>query len=236
MAKSISQIQDELDNDGTISALAKELETRGDAEIIELSFVQKTIIDFAVAFIEKVKENLNKANAIDTGKLSDGISKGELIRKGGEYALEVGYDPDTQAAKYYDFVNKGVKGTDSGQPSNSPYQFRSRTPSMNGPMVVAIQKWVKRNALAQRRETSKSTVTSLQKKRKAVSELNTGRTTAFLIARKIKRQGLKRTGFFDNAVDEYFGDVFGDTIAKAMVADIVAIIKSRDSLINKENK
>lgn len=236
MAKSISQIQNELINDGTIEAIAKDLESRGDGKITDLSFVENTIIEFAVAFIEKVKENLNKANAIDTGKLSDGISKGELIRKGGEYALEVGYDPDSQAAKYYDFVNKGVKGTDSGRPSDSPYQFRSRTPSYNGPMVNAIQKWVKRNALAQRRETSKSTVTALQTKRKSVSELNTGRTTAFLIARSIKRKGLKRTGFFDNAVDEYFGDVFTDTIAKAMVADIVAVIKSRDSLINKENK
>jgi hypothetical protein len=107
---------------------------------------------------------------------------------------------------------------------------------MKGPMVNAIQKWVKRNGLASRRDDQKYNTSGLQRKRKSVSELNTGRTTAFLIARKIKQKGLKRTGFFDDAVNEYFGDLFTQTIAKAMVADIAVVIKSRNSLINQENK
>lgn len=235
MAKSISQIQNELINNGTINAIVKDLERKGDAQITELSFVEDTIIAFALAFIEKVKENITNANTIDTGGLIDGVSSGELIRKDAKYKLQVGYDPSSPASNYYKFVNKGVKGFISKQP-NSEYEFRSAFPKMNGPMVNAIQKWVKRNARASRREDQKYNTSGLQRKRKSVSDLNTGRTTAYLIARKIKQQGLKKTGFFDDAVNEYFGDLFTKTIAKAMVADIAVVIKSKNLLINKENK
>ena len=235
MAKSISQIQNELVNDGTINAIVKELERKGDAPITELSFVEDTIIQFALAFIEKVKENITNSNAIDTGGLIDGISSGELARKDGSYELQVGYDPSSPASKYYDYVNKGVQGFISKQP-NSPYKYQSAFPKMNGPMVNAIQKWVKRNARASRREDQKYNTSGLQRKRKSVSDLNSGRTTAYLIARKIKQQGLKRTGFFDDAVNEYFGDLFTQTIAKAMVADIGVVIKSKNLLLNNENK
>ncbi len=234
MAKSISQIQNELVNDGTINAIIKELERKGDAPITELTFVQDAIIQFAFAFIEKVKENITNSNAIDTGGLIDGISSGELRKKDSKYELQVGYDSSSPASKYYDFVNKGVQGFISKQP-NSPYSYKSANPSMNGPMVNAIQKWVKRNALSSRREDQKYNTSGLQRKRKSVSDLNTGRTTAFLIARKIKQKGLKRTGFFDDAVNAYFGDLFTQTIAKAMVADIGVVIKSRNLLLNKDN-
>jgi hypothetical protein len=236
MAKSISQIQDELISDGTISALAKDLEGRGESGLISLDLIEAAIIQFAVAFIDKVKENLNQSGSVDTGKLSDGISKGELINKGGNFELQVGYDPDSEAAKYYDFVNKGVKGTDSGQPSDSPYQFRSRTPSANGPMVKAIMGWVKRQGISSRRETARTSVSATARKRKAVSDIAQTRSTAFLIARSIKRKGLKRTGFFDNAVDQYFGDLFYETMAQVAAANVEAVIMSRNMLINKENK
>jgi len=88
MAKSISQIQNELVNDGTINALVKDLERKGDAPITELSFVEDAIIKFALAFIEKVKENITNANVIDTGGLIDGISSGELTRKESKYDLK----------------------------------------------------------------------------------------------------------------------------------------------------
>jgi hypothetical protein len=103
-------------------------------------------------------------------------------------------------------------------------------------MVTAIQKWVKRNGLAQRREDQKYNLSGLQKKRKSVSELNTGRTTAYLIARKIKQRGLPKTGFFDNAIDEVFNEQFYAKMAKAVGGDVRVYIKQATSLINEENK
>lgn len=236
MAKSISQIQQQNINNGRIDAIAKDMISDGMAgSVTDLPLVEATILSFAVAFIEKVKENLENAGKVDTGKLISQMDKGELTYKGGVYSLDIGYDVNTEMAKYYDFVNKGVQGTDSGQP-NSPYKFRTRTPSINGLMVVAIQKWIKRQGIAARRETTRTTVTATQRKRKAVSELNTGRTTAFLIARKIKRRGLSRTGFMDDAIDDYFGKQFEQVLSLAVAANIEAVIRATSLLINKENK
>jgi len=199
----------------------------------QLPFVERTIIRFASIFIKRVQDNLIKANRVDTGTLSTDITEGELIKQGSSYSLDIGYPASSAGAKYYDFVNKGVKGFKSGQP-NSPYRFRSAYPSMNGPMVNAIQKWVKRNALSSRREDQRFNLSGLQKKRKSVAQLNTGRTTAYLIARKIKQRGLPKTGFFDNAVDEVFNQQFYDKMGKAIGADLIVYIKQANTLINEE--
>jgi uncharacterized protein YfaT (DUF1175 family) len=87
-------------------------------------------------------------------------------------------------------------------------------------MVNAIQKWVKRNALSSRSENQRFNLSGLQRKRKSVSQLNTGRTTAYLIARKIKQRGLPKTGFFDNAINEVFNDQFYNKMAEAVGGDV----------------
>jgi hypothetical protein len=205
------------------------------ASVGELPFVEQTIINYAAQFIIQVQKNLQKANKVDTGTLETDIQEGSVIRQGSSYSIDIGYPASSEGARYYDFVNKGVKGFKSGSP-NSPYRFRSAFPSMNGPMVNAIQKWVKRNGLAQRREDQKYNLSGLQRKRKSVAQLNTGRTTAYLIARKIKQRGLPKTGFFDNAIDEVFNEQFYAKMAKAVGGDVRVYIKQATSLINDENK
>jgi len=213
----------------------KALEKKDYAALGELPFVEQTIIGYAAKFIAQVQDNLQKANKIDTGRLETDIQEGSVIREGKTYSIDIGYPVGSEGAKYYDFVNKGVKGFKSGTP-NSPYRFRSAFPSMNGPMVNAIQKWVKRNSKLARREDQKYNLTSLQRKRKSVSELNTGRTTAYLIARKIKQRGLPRTGFFDDAIDQVFNEQFYNKMAEALGGDVRLYIKQAASLINEENK
>lgn len=205
------------------------------ASLKELPFVEKVILSYAAKFIIQVQKNLISANKTDTGRLEDNIQQGDLIKTSGSYLIDIGYPKTSEGAKYYDFVNKGVKGFNSGTP-NSPYKFRSAYPSINGPMVTAIQKWVKRNAKLARREDQKYNLSGLQKKRKSVSELNTGRTTAYLIARKIKQRGLPRTGFFDDAITQVFNDQFYNKMAEAVGGDVRVYIKQAASLINEENK
>jgi hypothetical protein len=205
------------------------------ASVGELPFVEKVILSYAAKFIIQVQKNLIKANKTDIGRLETDIQEGSVIRQGSSYSIDIGYPASSDGARYYDFVNKGVKGFKSGTP-NSPYRFRSAFPSMNGPMVTAIQKWVKRNGLAQRREDQKYNLSGLQRKRKSVAQLNTGRTTAYLIARKIKQRGLPKTGFFDNAIDEVFNEQFYSKMAKAVGGDLRVYIKQATSLINEENK
>jgi hypothetical protein len=218
------------------AVIASEAEKNIDyASLGELPFIKKVLIAYAAKFIIQVQKNLQSANKVDTGTLETDIEEGSVIRKGSSYSIDIGYPASSAGAKYYDFVNKGVKGFKSGTP-NSPYRFRSASPSINGPMVTAIQKWVKRNGIAQRMEDQKYNLTSLQRKRKSVSELNTGRTTAYLIARKIKQRGLPRTGFFDDAITQVFNDQFYNKIAEAVGGDVRVYIKQAASLINEENK
>jgi hypothetical protein len=218
------------------AAIASQAGKKSDyASLGELPFVEQTIINYAAKFIIQVQNNLQSTNKVDTGTLERDIQEGSLIREGRTYSIDVGYPASSEGAKYYDFVNKGVKGFKSGTP-NSPYRFRSAFPSINGPMVNAIQKWVKRNALSSRNETQRYNLSGLQRKRKSVSELNTGRTTAYLIARKIKQRGLPRTGFFDDAITQVFNEQFYNKMAEAVGGDVRVYIKQAASLINEENK
>lgn len=232
MAKSINQIQNEI---AANEALLNELSKLEEIGTNNLPATERTIIEYAVEFIKKVQENLKELNKIDTGSLVKDVAKGELINQSGVYTIEIGYPVSSKSAKYYDFVNKGVQGFISKSP-NSPYKFRNAMPSSNGPMVLALQKWMKRNGMLSRKETASTTKSGLQRKRKAISELDSSRQGAWLLARKIKSRGLPKTGYFDDAIDEYFGDTFGAAMAKAVGADIRVGVKQVNSLINDKNK
>lgn len=233
MAKSISQLQNEITED-VIRQLSDSSEDF--ASTNSLPATQRIIIEYAAAFIKKVQENLRSKDLIDTGTLETDIAQGELIEQGGKYELDVGYPIGSKAAKYYDFVNKGVKGFTSGQP-DSPYSFKSAYPSKDGPMVKAILAWVKRQGIASQKESKSSTITSLQRKRASIAQLDPSRNTAYMIARSIKRKGLPKSGFFDSAVAEYFeSGAFAETIAKSAGADVRVYIKQAQNILNKENQ
>lgn len=232
MAKSVNQLQNEFAaNETLINELSKLEEIGTD----NLPALERTIVEFAIEFIKKVQENLKSLDKIDTGGLERGIAKGELQNSAGTYTIEIGYPADSKAAGYYDFVNKGVKGFVSQTP-NSPYSFKNAKPSASGPMVIALQKWMKRQGILSKRETKSTTISSLQRKRKSISELDSSRQGAWLMARKIKSRGLPKTGFFDNAIDEYFGEGFAEAIAKSVGADIRVGVKQVNNLINEKNK
>lgn len=231
MAKSDKQLQDELLQTSLIEELSK-LEEIGTGN---LPLTERYIINKAINFIKRVQENLKRLDKIDTGALDRDVRQGELINNAGVYTIEIGYPRDSKAAEYYDYVNKGVRGFKSGTP-RSPYKFRNASPSSNGPMVLALQKWMKRQGLISRRETKSTTISSLQRKRKVISELDSSRQGAWLMARKIKSRGLPKTGYFDDAIEEYFGPGFADTMAKIIGADIRVGVRQVNSLINDKNK
>lgn len=234
MAKSIKQIQQEIVNDNSIKQLSESktnFQQKG-----ELPLTKKLMFEYAAKFLFEVQNNIKKADKIDTGRLLDEIRQSNLTSKGGSLLeIVIGYFDDVEAAKYAAFVNEGVQGSKSGEP-NSRFKFKNSNPSLNGPMVTAIQKWVKRQGIASRKETKSTVITSLQRKRKSISELNTGRQTAWLIARKIKQRGLPKTGFFDKAVELVYGKEFVDAIAAAYSGDYAVYINQQNKLSNKENK
>ena len=222
MAKSAKQIEAEvlafLDTIGQDKAAFQ--------EVTKLEGVEKYIILAAANFILKVQENLDTAGKVDTGTLSSQITQGDLIETGSGYELEIGYPAGSKAAKYYDFVNKGVKGTRGGP--DSIYSFKNDKPGYA--MTSALEGWYKRQGKAGLRETQKKNLSAVQRKRKKlskmVSEASKLKSLAYATAVSIKRKGLKKTGFFDKAVNSSFGSDFYQSLAKITGKEIAVNIRN----------
>lgn len=222
MAKSLKQVQDELLTSGYLDTLTDDPVDPTSAPTNNA--VSDLIIKLAGEFIIAVQENLDRLGKVSTGGLTDGVSAGDLVQSGSTYTLEIGYDKNDPAAKYWDFVNKGVRGIRSGQPASSPYQFRK----LSAPpvMVDAIKGWLRVNGIAARNEDQREDLSRLQqKRRKIAAEQDPQGDFAYAIALAIKRRGLPYTGYFDQAVNAYFGKTFAQAVAKAAAFDVRVAVR-----------
>jgi hypothetical protein len=223
MAKSVKQLQDEV-----LSYLDSQGQSKDAFEDVnKLQGVEKLLVLSAANFILKVQENLNQSGRVDTGALASDIESGEVVTGGGSVSITVGYPAGSKAAKYYDFVNKGVKGTRSGSPSDSPYSFKNERV---GGLRNAIEGWLKRNNIASRNEDQKKNLSPVQRKRKRlskmVSESSRIKSLAYAVSVSIKRKGLKKTGFIDKAAQFAFGKEFNDAVAKIIGREVVINIRN----------
>jgi hypothetical protein len=222
MAKSLKQVQDELLTSGYLDTLADDPVDPGSAPTN--TAVSDLIIKLAGEFVIAVQENLDRLGKVSTGGLTDGVSSGDLVQSGSTYTLEIGYDKNDPSAKYWDFVNKGVRGIRSGQPASSPYQFRK----LSAPpvMVEAIKGWLRVNGIAARNEDQREDLSRLQQKRRNIAaEQDPQGDFAYAIALAIKRRGLPYTGYFDQAVNAYFGKTFAQAVAKAASFDVRVAVR-----------
>ena len=182
----------------------------------DLPILERVLAIYGEAFNNKVTEILDKENITSSGKLAD-PAQPIITKFGTGYVLSLGYEPGSEAAKYYDFVNKGVKGTKNVKAdSKTPYAFKS---SKKAVPVSSIEKWLGYNKL---KSVSVSRYTRLGTERKAIEGK---KSLAFLIARSIHRKGLKSTHYFDRAVAQIFNKEFIENIAIAVGGDIQIQIK-----------
>ena len=220
MPKSINQLQAELLSSGTLDKLGASQQDF--ASLGTLPVLEQYLILAAANFIQKVKDNIEVLGISDTGSLSDDISSGELVKESNGYSIEVGYPRGSKAAKYYDFVNKGVKGVKSGTP-NSPYAFKNI--GVGRAMLQNIKSWVDRNGIRRndvaitRRQATRQSLSNM------VSEASRSKNLAYAVAVNIKKRGLRKTGFFDSAVDSYFGSDFASGVSKIIGQDIKVLIR-----------
>lgn len=244
MAKSIKQIQDEIISEGFLDSLARDGQNY--QQLKEYPVLKKMIVLASDAFIMTAIEELEKQGKVNQGGLVDDISSTDVLENSDGYEVGLGYDPTSPGAKYYDYVNKGVKGYESGQP-NSPYKFKkpnstskgkskNRGPWKPGPMVTAIELWMRQRGLQGRNEDMRYNLSANQKKNKALTQTPEKKllSFAYATAKKKKREGIPYSGFFDKAVKAQFGDDFADAVAGAVAADLRVYIRKLDLLINKE--
>ena len=234
MAKTPKEIQDQLVNDGFLDKLGNE---RTDyAELNQLPATKQMIILSAASFIEKVKMELQRLGKVSSGNLEDGITSGDLIEDKTGYEIDLGYQKSDSAAKYYDYVNKGVRGFDSGSPA-SEYGFKSLKVSKD--MVKSLLLWYRKRGNAARREDQKKKLSSTQRKNKSlkkrVDASKNLQSLAYATAVSIKKKGIKTTGFFDKSVEFSFGKGFIDAVSKTVGQDIKVYIRQINKQINETN-
>lgn len=235
MAKSIRQLQDEIVNDGFLDNLGND--STDYAELGEFPSVEQFMIKSAAAFVLNIKEVLNRQAKINSGNLEDGISSGELNKTGDGYKISIGWDSSDPASKYFDFVNKGVKGVISGQPSSSPYAFRNLKVSRN--MQKSILLWYRKRGNAARNENQKKKLSSTQRKNRSlkrkIDAASSLKSMAYATAVNIKKKGLRRSGFFDDTINSVFGQSFLDALSKVVGQDVRIAIRQANNKLN-ENK
>lgn len=190
----------------------KFLQSLGSQRPEALPVLDQILADYAKAFIDAAYANANKAGIVYKGSLNSDLTF-KVVNTGRSYEISIGYPASSPAAEYYDFQNKGVAGV--GKSIASPYSFKTLYPSRK--MVSQIEEWVKFNGISSRAEDQTRNLSSLQTKRKRLSDTE---ATAYSIAKGIKRKGIKQTLFFDNAIAQTFDKNFVATLSKALAADV----------------
>jgi hypothetical protein len=234
MAKSTKQLQDEIVNDGFLDSLGDN--STDYAGMGEFPSVELFMIRSAAAFVLQIKEVLNRQGKVSSGGLEDGISSGSLNNTGNGYEISIGWDSSDPASKYYDFVNKGVKGVVSGNPSSSPYAFRNLKVSRN--MQRSILLWYRKRGNAARNDDQTKKLSATQRKNRSIKRQVDAATRlksmAYATAVNIKKKGIRRSGFFDDTINSVFGQSFLDALSKVVGQDVRIAIRQANNKLNEK--
>jgi hypothetical protein len=233
---SISRNQIEALRNGYIQKIGS-----GDYKVLNtktLPILEQTLSEFGLDFNKAILDNLEKSGSIASGKLAD-VSFPVITKFGTKYVLNLGYAKDSEQIKYFDFINKGVKGKVSNSPSGTPYSFKSIYP--NRKMAANIFTWLNKARKSVRTDnvtTSRDGSESpTQKKKQGLKTLVTTasnkRSLAYAISVNIKKRGINQTKYFDNAIAQVFDKKFTDAVAYAVISDAAVRIAAN---ITKESK
>jgi len=200
------------------SALAEGfLNTLGEQPMKEGEFpiIEKLLLDFGGDFIKNAQKNLNANNSIASGKIND--IRMNFTKFGTNYSISLGYPKSEPASKYWDFINKGVKGTKNIKAdAKTPYKFN---PSKKSIPISVAQGWLGYNKL---KVVAVKPYRKLGVETKATDEK---KSLAYVLARSIHRKGIRSTHYFDDAQKETFGKNFYEVMEVALGKDIQIKIK-----------
>ena len=198
----------------------------GQQVALDLTEVEAVMLEAATRFRILALRRLKNKGKVDTGHMSE-IEISQISQtKYGSYSITIGYDKSNPASEYYDFQNKGVKGIKSGMP-NSPYKYRTLNVSKN--MVNALMQWYLRHKSYIKLEDQRTKFSRVQKKSlkvgKMADQAKNLRKLAEATAKKIKKRGMPRIGFFDDNLDKVFNEDWRQKMAIAIGEDIIINIR-----------
>lgn len=208
----------------------------------EFPIAEQMLIFYGKQFNDEVQKNLNKSGSIASGKIGDLVVP-KVTKFGNDYEMWLGYDKDNPASVYYDFINKGVRGAGGKGAklkrvsSDSPYQYK--TPYPNKKMATSILQWYRLGKAKTTSETQTKKLSKTQRKSKklkqAVNKADSLKALAYATASAIKRDGLKTTAYFDNAIKAVFNKEFFATMATAFGGDVQLQIRQIGNKIESSN-
>jgi hypothetical protein len=199
------------------------------------------MIKSAAMFIIGIKDELNRQGKVSSGGLEDGISSGDLDKRGDGYSITLGWDSSDPASRYFDFVNKGVSGY-ANTVGGSEYKFKKTLNKKGGILIgskmqKSILMWYKRRGSIGSREDQSRGLTANQRKDKSLARVKSQdeklKSIAYATAVNIKKKGIKRSGFFDNTIESTFGQEFINALSKVVAQDVRIIIRQSNNSINE---
>jgi len=114
---SISKAQAQAIADGFLNTLGEQPMKEG-----EMPVAERLLKDFGADFIKTAQANLRANGSIASGAIDD--IRMYFSKFGTTYSISLGYPKSEKASKYWDFINKGVKGTKNIKAdSKTPYKF-----------------------------------------------------------------------------------------------------------------
>jgi len=206
----------------------------------ELPVVERMMYFYGKAFNDAVQFYLNKSGSIASGKIGELVPP-KIKKFGNNYEMWLGYDKKNPASVYYDYVNKGVRGVggENAKPKkigNTPYEYK--TPYPNKKMAMSIERWYKLGKAKVKNESQKYNLKAGQSKNKRLKDVKPKPLTllhiSYMTASAIKRDGLKSTYFFSDAIKEIFDKDFFKTMAVAFGGDMQLQIRQTVNKINKD--
>lgn len=168
-----------------------------------LNIIEQKGIEFRLKCIDLI----NSRGVSASGKLIDSISDPEMSQSGSTVTMRI------SMADYYDYTNKGVRGIkSSNNAQGSPYQFKKLGISDEG--RKSITKWVQ-SGKAKTATFGTKTYGEQEKKQIKIED------RVESIIRGIKKFGIKKRNWFDDAVKEVFGD-FEEVMAEQL-GNVIAV-------------
>jgi hypothetical protein len=208
----------------------------------EFPVAEQMLIFYGKQFNDEVQKNLTKSGSIASGKIGDLVVP-KVTKFGNNYEMWLGYDKDNPASVYYKFINKGVRGVggENARPkkvaSDTPYEYK--TPYPNKKMATSILQWYRLGKAKTTSETQTKKLSKTQRKNKKLKQIvnkaDSLKSLAYATAAAIKRDGLKTTSYFDNAVKTVFNKDFFITMAAAFGGDVQLQIRQIGNKIESSN-
>lgn len=198
--RTIGKEQSKLIDSGFLDTLGQ------DKDGVKLNSLGKMLLELAGGVMTDAADNLNKKNAVSSGKLASDM--GQEITADGKFLETV-----VKILDYGKYLDEGVNGTKHNRGS----RFSFKNQFVSKAFIESIRKWVIRENLSAR------TI-----KRKIGKETKSGmasnQAAAYDIAQAIKRNGIEPRKFMTDAITKLQTKLTDDNVLAAFKIDVIAAL------------